>query len=119
MLKILGWYYAIIGIVTRFAPRFYTPGDDLRDWTSEMFGPYNAGIDGTERARGYLQVISSKLDVIKPIMNNLTAHLLALGKRPTHHQPPLSRRIDNTKRTFAPRRRSFWGSWLQVYRLCF
>jgi len=102
MLKILGWYSAIIGIVVRCKPRFQTTMSDSRDtfsWIGDFFEPYDAGIDSPERARGYLLLLLSKLDAIRPIVHALAARLLAPGRQSTLDQSPLSNRIENITRT--------------------
>jgi hypothetical protein len=102
MLKILGWYNAIIGIVMRCVSSFQMASDGSRNsflWVSEFFDPYDAGIDSAERARGYLQLVSSKLEAIRPIMSTLNARLLAPGKRSASGRSLLGHRLEDTTRT--------------------
>jgi hypothetical protein len=102
MLKILGWYTAIIGIVMRCAPSFQTASDGSRNsflWVTEFFEPYDAGIDSAERARGYLQLVSSKLEAIRPIVSTLNARLLAPEKRSASARSLLGHRLEDTTRT--------------------
>jgi len=102
MLKILGWYTAIIGIVMRCASSFYAAPHHPRDtfpWLCELFEPCDAGIDGPEQAQEYLQLVSVKLGAMRPILSTLNFRLLTPGKRSAFNKPSLDHRLENTTRT--------------------
>ena len=102
MLKILGWYTAIIGMVMRCVASVQTAPEGSRNsfmWVSEFFEPYDAGIGSAEQARGYLQLVSSKFETIRPVMSTLTARLLVPGKQPAFGRSSLSHRLEDTSRT--------------------
>ena len=101
MLKILGWYTAIIGIVMRCASKFQPTPVDPQDtflWAGEFFEPHDAGIGSAEQARACLQLVSSKLEAIRPTVSILNARLLAPGNRSVLFQPPLGHRIEHATR---------------------
>ena len=102
MLKILGWYTAIIGVVMRCASSFSAAPHHSRDtflWLCELFEPCDAGIDGPEQAQEYLRLVSVKLAAIRPILGTLNSRLLAPGKRPASSKPSLDHRIEIATRT--------------------
>jgi hypothetical protein len=97
MLKTLGWYTAIIGIVMRCALTFYAAPNHSRDtflWLCELFEPCDAGIDRPEQAQEYLQLVSVKLEAIRPILITLNSRLLASGKRSAFDVSPLGHRLE-------------------------
>lgn len=102
MLKILGWYTAIIGIMMRCASSFYAAPHHPRDtfpWLCELFEPCDAGIDGPEQAQEYLHLVSVKLGAMRPILSTLNFRLLTPGKRSAFNKPSLDHRLENTTRS--------------------